>query len=170
MREYDPSMLTAKPTGQTKPSTDSAHAADGTEASTSSGVPTPTSPTATAQELDDENAHDIAVDPFASYFSASNEDGDPIPPRVLITTSSHATKVAYSFCEELRSVVPSSEFIVRKKNKGFEVGRIAGWAAGRGYTSMLVVNEDRKQPSASPISSFLLMWGFLNIFDQMRSP
>jgi ribosome production factor 1 len=45
-------------------------------------------------------------------------------------------------------VFPGSEFIRRKKNKGFEIGRIAGWASGRGYTSMMVINEDRKKCSA----------------------
>ncbi|KAF7352448.1 Brix domain-containing protein [Mycena venus] len=34
------------------------------------------------------------------------------------------------------------------KGKGFEVGRIAGWAAGRGYKHMCVVNEDSKKPNA----------------------
>lgn len=42
---------------------------------------------------------------------------------------------------------PGAEFIRRKKGKGFEVGRIAGWAADRGYKHMCVVNEDMKKPS-----------------------
>lgn len=140
MREYDPSTLTAKPTAVEAPGTSSENAADSVEASTS---------TAPAVQMDDENAYDISVDPFASYFSsATAEDGEPLPPKVLITTSSKATKAAFAFCEELVGVVPGSEFIRRKKNKGFEIGRIAGWASGRGYTSMMVVNEDRKKCSA----------------------
>ena len=35
----------------------------------------------------------------------------------------------------------------RKKGQGFEIGRIAGWAAKRNYGSLIVVNEDRKKPS-----------------------
>lgn len=137
MREYDPSVLTAKPTILAPTSE---NAADGVEASTSS---------AKLAEMDDENAYDISTDPFASYFeSAADESKEPLPPKVLITTSSKSTKVAFDFCEELVGVVPGAEFVRRKKNKGFEIGRIAGWASGRGYSSMLVVNEDRKKCSA----------------------
>ena len=92
----------------------------------------------------DETATDIASDPFAEYFLAM----DPtVPPKVLITTSPKACKATYEFCDELVSVIPGSEFIRRKKGKGFEIGKIAGWAAGRGYSNMIVVNEDHKNPS-----------------------
>ena len=91
-----------------------------------------------------ETSADIDSDPFASYFS----DWDPnTPPKVLITTSPKVTKVTYNFCEELVDIFPGSEFIRRKKGRGFEMGRIAGWAADRGYQKMLVVNEDVKKPS-----------------------
>ncbi|KAF7355661.1 Brix domain-containing protein [Mycena sanguinolenta] len=97
----------------------------------------------TAQE---ETAQDIASDPFASYFSST--DDPSIPPKILITTSPKATKATFDFCDELVGVFPGAEFIRRKKGKGFEVGRIAGWAAGRGYKHMCVVNEDSKKPNA----------------------
>ncbi|KAE9399936.1 Brix-domain-containing protein [Gymnopus androsaceus JB14] len=94
----------------------------------------------------DETAEDIASDPFASYF---NSETDPnVPPKVLITTSPKASKGTYDFCDELVGVFPGAEFIRRKKGKGFELGRIAGWAAGRGYKHMVVVNEDMKKPNA----------------------
>jgi len=35
-----------------------------------------------------------------------------------------------------------------KKGQGFEMGRIAGWAAGRNYKHLLVVNEDMRKPNA----------------------
>lgn len=70
------------------------------------------------------------------------------PQKILITTSPKASKMTYEFCDELVGVIPGSEFIRRKKGKGFEVGRIAGWAAGRGYNGMWVINEDMKKPSA----------------------
>jgi ribosome production factor 1 len=92
-----------------------------------------------------EFSNDIASDPFADYF---NFTLDPtIPPKVLITTSAKASKGTYEFCDELVGVFPGAEFIRRKKGKGFEMGRIAGWAAGRGYKHLLVVNEDMKKPS-----------------------
>jgi len=59
---------------------------------------------------------------FASYFS----DWDPnSPPKVLITTSLKAMRVTRNFFEELVGVSPGAEF-VRRKERGFEMGRIAG--------------------------------------------
>ncbi|KAJ4000830.1 anticodon-binding protein [Lentinula boryana] len=128
MREFDPSFLTADPSSSTQTQADH-------DPSTSSGEP-----------VYDENAEDIALDPFASYF---NSEEDPnLPPKVLITTSPKASKSTYDFCDEIVGVFPGAEFIRRKKGKGFEMGRIAGWAAGRGYKHMVVVNEDMKKPNA----------------------
>ena len=129
-------MLTANP-ASTQPESDSQQ--DSQPEASSSSHPPDHLPT-------DESAADISADPFASYFSG---DVDPtIPPKVLITTSQKATRVTYKFCEELVSVFPGAELIRRKKGKGFEMGRIAGWAAGREYTHLMVVNEDMKKPSA----------------------
>lgn len=61
--------------------------------------------------------------------------------------------MTYEFCEELVGIFPGGEFIRRKKGKGFEMGRIAGWAAERGYSHLLVVNEDVKKTSRSSHSS-----------------
>ncbi|KAK7023378.1 Ribosome production factor 1 [Paramarasmius palmivorus] len=94
----------------------------------------------------DETAADIDNDPFAYYFTS--EEDPNIPPKVLITTSPKASKATYEFCDEIVGVFPGAEFIRRKKGKGFEMGRIAGWAAGRGYKHMCVVNEDMKKPNA----------------------
>lgn len=93
----------------------------------------------------DESAADISADPFASYFSG--EVAPSVPPKVLVTTSQKATRVTYDFCEELVSVFPGAELIRRKKGKGFEMGRIAGWAANRQYSHLVVVNENMKKPS-----------------------
>lgn len=108
-------------------------------------------PSSVTQE---ETAADIASDPFASYFSSA--DDSSVPPKILITTSPQATKTTYDFCDELVGIFPGAEFIRRKKGKGFEVGRIAGWAAGRGYKHVCVVNEDHKKPSACSILLELL--------------
>ncbi|GLB41858.1 putative brix [Lyophyllum shimeji] len=119
MREFDPSFLTADPK-QAGPSS--------------------------SQEQLDETAADLASDPFASYFTST--DDPSIPSKILITTSPKASKATYEFCDELVGVFPGAEFIRRKKGKGFELGRIAGWAAGRNYKHLLVVNEDMKKPNA----------------------
>jgi len=101
----------------------------------------PSKPSAVPEEF----ARDLENDPFASYF-ADVED-PTVPPRILITTSAKASKATYELCNELLGVFPGAEYKQRKKGKGFEMGRIAGWAADRGYKHMCVVNEDMKQPS-----------------------
>jgi len=102
-------------------------------------------PSSEPSKEQEEIAADIASDAFAEYFAT---DDPTIPPKILITTSPKATRATYDFCDELVGVFPGAEFIRRKKGKGFEVGRIAGWAAGRGYKHLLVVNEDMKKPNA----------------------
>ncbi|KAH7890761.1 anticodon-binding protein [Phlebopus sp. FC_14] len=96
-------------------------------------------------QLDELNS-DTASDPFSRYFNFSEDPN--LPPKVLVTTSPKASKATYDFCDELVGVFPGAEYIRRKKGKGFEMGRIAGWAAGRGYKHLLVVNEDMKKPNA----------------------
>ena len=83
-------------------------------------------------------------------------DDPSLPPKILITTSPKASKRTYDFCDELVGVFPGGEFIRRKKGKGFEMGRIAGWAADRGYKHLCVVNEDRKKPSKQYL--FFYLW------------
>ena len=135
-REFDPSVLTADPRQAREnadPTSQSIEGSNGSSAVPTGGV-----------SMAPETSADIDSDPFASYFS----EWDPnSPPKVLITTSPKATKVTYNFCEELVDVFPGAEFIRRKKGRGFEMGRIAGWAADRGYQKVLVVNEDVKKPS-----------------------
>ncbi|KAI1796598.1 Brix-domain-containing protein [Ganoderma leucocontextum] len=132
-REYDPSMLTANPNtdAEAGPST---LPQDGDTASQPAVQP------------QDESTADIAADPFAEYFSGVLDPS--LPPKVLVTTSPKATRLTYDFCDELVGVFPGAEFIRRKKGKGFEMGRIAGWAANRGYSHLVVVNEDMKTPNA----------------------
>ena len=124
MREFDPSMLTANPVLSNAETSNSNEAQPGP---------------------DDEKAQDIANDPFAAHFTSASDPS--IPPKVLITTSPQVGKATYEFCDELVGVFPGAEFVRRKNGKEFELSRIAGWAAGRGYGSMVVVNEDHKRPS-----------------------
>ena len=116
---------------------------DNTREHDPSMLPTSKQPSASirAEEL---NA-DLASDPFATYFNFT--DDPHTPPKVLITTSPKASKATYDFCDELVGVFPGAEYVRRKKGKGFEVGRIAGWAAGRGYKHLVIVNDDMKKPS-----------------------
>lgn len=70
-----------------------------------------------------------------------------LPPKILVTTSPSPCKETYAFCEELKNVFPGGEFFKRPKGKGFELGRVARWAAKRGFGAMIVVNEDHKAAS-----------------------
>ncbi|VDB84957.1 unnamed protein product [Peniophora sp. CBMAI 1063] len=131
-REYDPSFLTADPATHQQPEASS---------SGSNSNVAPADPTG-------ESMADIASDPFADYF----ETDDPTrPPKVLITTSPKATRVSYEFCEELVGIFPGAEFHRRPKGRGFEMGKIAGWAAGRGFSNLIVVNEDTKKLNAMTV-------------------
>ncbi|KAJ2920493.1 hypothetical protein H1R20_g16601, partial [Candolleomyces eurysporus] len=108
-----------------------------------------------AEATQNEQNADISTDPFASYFNSI--DDPTLPPKVLITTSFKASKSTYEFCDELVGVFPGAEFRRRKKGKGFEMGRIAGWAADRDYKHLLVVNEDMKKPSTPSTFTFHLL-------------
>jgi ribosome production factor 1 len=140
-REFDPSFLTAEPSSA--PS-----AAAGQQPSTST-----------------EAAADIASDPFASYFSSA--DDPTIPPKVLITTSPKATRATYEFCDEIVGIFPGAEFHRRPKTRGFEMGKIAGWAAGRGFSNLIVVNENTKKPSALNLRDYLFV-SWSQSSEQMR--
>lgn len=71
------------------------------------------------------------------------------PPRIMITTSPSPCKDTYAFCEDLKGIFPGGEFFKRPKGKGFEIGRVARWAAKRGFNAVCVVNEDHKLASKS---------------------
>jgi len=60
---------------------------------------------------------------FALYFSDWYPNS---PPKVLITTSLKATRVTCNFFEGLVGVSPRDEFVRRKKERRFEMGRISG--------------------------------------------
>lgn len=73
------------------------------------------------------------------------------PPRILLTTSPHATQATHAFMGDLKSVFPGGEVYKRLKGRGFELGRVARWAAKRDFKAMVVVNEDHKTPNAITI-------------------
>ena len=68
-------------------------------------------------------------------------------PRILLTTSPAPCKETYQFCDDLKNVFPGGDFFKRPKGRGFELGRVARWAAKRAYGAVIIVNEDHKKPS-----------------------
>ncbi|WRT70776.1 uncharacterized protein IL334_007775 [Kwoniella shivajii] len=75
-------------------------------------------------------------------------DQPQLPPKILITTSASPCKMTYNFCDDLKNVFPGGEFFKRPRGRGYEIGRLARWAAKRGYQAFIVVNEDHKAPNA----------------------
>lgn len=74
-------------------------------------------------------------DEFASYF-------DGRAPKVLITTSKNARKVAYEFSDILLDILPNSTFVKRKEQ--FEMKDMAKHCTARDYTDLIVINESKK--------------------------
>ncbi|KAK9479310.1 anticodon-binding protein [Lipomyces japonicus] len=76
-------------------------------------------------------------DEFESYFK------DKKPPKVLLTTSKFARAEAYELITQLEDILPGSEFV--KRGKKFSIKEIAKFCTNRGYTDIVVVNEDKKE-------------------------
>ncbi|CAI2185013.1 9698_t:CDS:2 [Funneliformis geosporum] len=85
--------------------------------------------------LEDENS-----DEFSLYFK------EGVSPKLLITTSKRPSKSVYEFASELIDVFPNSKF-VKRENK-FSFKQIIEFCTNRGYTDLMVVNEDKKVPNA----------------------
>mmetsp|Transcript_4800 Transcript_4800/g.13791 ORF Transcript_4800/g.13791 Transcript_4800/m.13791 type:complete len:370 (-) Transcript_4800:4153-5262(-) len=81
-------------------------------------------------------AEEHAEDEFASHFAAER------PPNVLLTTNYRPSKVMYQFLADLLDVFPAAQYY---KRSGFAIKKICTYAAARGFTDLVVVNEDRKQ-------------------------
>ncbi|WVO12900.1 hypothetical protein L204_100508 [Cryptococcus depauperatus] len=103
-------------------------------------------------ENDEEDENSEEENPSESQEDAHLQPPQDVslttPPRILITTSHSPCKFTYQFCEDLKNVFPGGEFFKRPRGKGFEIGRVARWAAKRGYGALIVVNEDHKKPNA----------------------
>ena len=84
---------------------------------------------------DAEVAADEADDEFAAHFSRER------PPHVLLTTCYKPSGVMYRFLAEMLEVLPNATYY---KRQGFALKKIVEYASNRGFTDLLVFNEDRK--------------------------
>ncbi|ERT03396.1 ribosome production factor 1 [Sporothrix schenckii 1099-18] len=117
-----------------------------------------------AEEAAARAAHEDAM---AAKYSALLPDEDssatadesgatatPTQPKILITTSRHAT--IHKYAQTLTDVFPNSTYIPRSGHRyvshEYSVREIAGYAHNRGYTALLIVNEDQKKPSGLDIT------------------
>jgi ribosome production factor 1 len=87
---------------------------------------------------DEEVREDEAVDEMASYFRAEKE------PKVLITTSDNPHVKTIKFCRELKQTIPNAEFRWRNRSA---IKKICRGASARGYTDIMVVNENVRRPN-----------------------
>ena len=81
---------------------------------------------------------DEQTDEFASYFDRK------LTPKVLLTSSDRPSLQTNLLLRELEKCIPNSEIRLRR---GVDVKKIIPRAIERGYTDLLVVNEDRKMPN-----------------------
>lgn len=65
-------------------------------------------------------------------------------PKILITTSKRPSKNTYSFAKELIQLFPYSTFV--KRGVQFEIDKISEYCIKRNYTTLIVINENRKVP------------------------
>lgn len=99
----------------------------------------------TIVDIDDEEImQDAANDEYKTYFERENI------PKILFTTcnrpKSHET---LSFIKELLEVIPNSEY---KNRKGIDIKKIIPEAIDRGFTDLVVINEDHKKANGILIS------------------
>lgn len=87
---------------------------------------------------DEEVAQDEALDEFASYFNKEKE------PKLLITTSDNYHELTIKFCKEFSQTIPNCEFKTRNR---MSLKSMCISASEKGYTDILVVNEDRRKPN-----------------------
>ncbi|CAK7264687.1 Ribosome production factor 1 [Sporothrix epigloea] len=82
------------------------------------------------------------------------DGAEPAQPKILITTSRHAT--IHRFAQTLSDVFPNSTYIPRSGHRyvshEYSVREIASYAHNRGYTALLILNEDQKKPSGLDIT------------------
>ncbi|CAL8345484.1 ribosome production factor 1 [Gadus morhua] len=87
---------------------------------------------------DEEVAFDEGTDEFSSYFNKLTN------PKVLITTSDRPRGRTVRFCEQLATVIPDAHVYYRR---GLALKRVIPQCVSRGFTYLMVINEDRKMPN-----------------------
>ncbi|CAM6026775.1 hypothetical protein CY35_05G111600 [Sphagnum magellanicum] len=93
----------------------------------------------TLAQPDDEELHaDNAADEFNAHFMREHV------PKLLITTSQACCNNTRNFIKELLTVIPNAHYY---KRGSYDLKQIVKYAKNRDFTSMIVVNEDRKYPN-----------------------
>lgn len=77
-------------------------------------------------------------DPFTCYFDREKD------PKLLMTTVDHPRTKTIRFCQEFSRTIPNTEF---KFRKNCSIKGTMKAAHQRGYTHLLVVNQDARKPN-----------------------
>ncbi|KAJ9601026.1 hypothetical protein L9F63_000761, partial [Diploptera punctata] len=92
--------------------------------------------------MEDEDKEEINIefnqDEMSSYFQKAYE------PKVLITYSDNPNQKTRIFGRELRRIIPNSVSLQRHKSG---VKKMIKSAGAKGFTDIIIVNEDRKEPN-----------------------
>ncbi|TRY82608.1 hypothetical protein DNTS_032562 [Danionella cerebrum] len=94
----------------------------------------------TVNPEDEEVAYDEGTDEFSAYFNRLTN------PKVLITTSDRPRGRTVRFCNQLATVIPHAHVYYRR---GLALKRVIPQCVSRGFTYLMVINEDRKVPMFS---------------------
>uniref|UniRef100_A0A8C1RTH4 Ribosome production factor 1 n=1 Tax=Cyprinus carpio TaxID=7962 RepID=A0A8C1RTH4_CYPCA len=92
----------------------------------------------TVNPEDEEVAFDEGTDEFSAYFNRLTN------PKVLITTSDRPRGRTVRFCEQLATMIPHAHVYYRR---GLALKRVIPQCISRGFTYLMVINEDRKVPN-----------------------
>ena len=95
---------------------------------------------------DDEVAEEDAEDEFASYFSSSTS------PKVILTTSRKPSGEMFKFLENLFTVIPNAYYYARR---AYHIQEIVKHATARGFTDLLVFNENKKFSHGARVNGLL---------------
>lgn len=112
-----------------------------TPSTTHEPTPTPSTTASTTLSLIPET---LAAK-FPSLFHTPTTD-----PKILVTTTLHNSTI-HIHAEHLTALFPNSTYVPRRrhayKSHHFSLREISRFAANRGYTTLLVLNQDLKRPS-----------------------
>lgn len=97
------------------------------------------------EKADDES--EVEVDESDSEESTSSD------PKILITTTDMTISFkTYKLCRELARVLPNAQYFYRKNVR---ITKVIPEAIKRGYSAIMVINENHKEPSMSLLSRFI---------------
>ncbi len=133
-----------------KPKTEEEQDEDKTEESDEEAEEGKEATTADSDFEEDEKEIDRLEKDYEDESDEESEDEKSKEPKILITT--HDMRIhlqTYKLCRELCRVLPNAQYFYRKNTR---LTKIIPEAIKRGYSAMIVINEDRKIPSNQPVT------------------